>query len=243
MALDESYLRPEEWDVGESVSAVERSPQQTGRRWVILAGALALTIGVVGAWWAVVSGGPKAEDVSTSEAMAEVVLVPPDRERHRGDPLDRDPEWRARVVAGLEELAGRFGVGEAGGPDPAELMERIAGRLRYRGPLLTVAERQRLRSEPGAGRSRALAWDEQIRRFLPDRPLPPDFDGGPLRWQLETLAWSFHVALDPRLAAAEVPHALGHALAVEGSVRPNPLAGRYPALAEYARFLERLPKR
>jgi hypothetical protein len=80
-------------------------------------------------------------------------------------------------------------------------------------------------------------------RFRADRPLPQDFAVGPLRWQLRTLAWSFHVTPDERTSLGELPHALADALAVEGSIRPGALGARYPALNSYARFLSRLPRR
>ncbi len=119
----------------------------------------------------------------------------------------------------------------------------MASELRYRGPLLSAADLVRLRRERAAGRARALAWDEQIRRFVPDRPLPDGFEDQPLNGQLSTFAWSFHVPVDPRLTAEEIPQALGYALAVEGPIRSNPLSDRYPALREYVRFLQRLPRR
>jgi Raf kinase inhibitor-like YbhB/YbcL family protein len=36
-----------------------------------------------------------------------------------------------------------------------------------------------------------------VRRFTDDRALPKGFARGPLRWQLDTLAWSFHLDDDP----------------------------------------------
>ena len=78
---------------------------------------------------------------------------------------------------------------------------------------------------------------------MPDRPLPDGFDTQPLGWQLSTLAWSFHLPLDSHLAPVEIPDALGYALSVEGPIHANPLSERYPALRDYARFLERLPRR
>ena len=128
------------------------------------------------------------------------------------------------------------------GDDPARLMVLLADRLRYRGPLLSAADRDRLASEPEADRLRVLAWDAHLRHFLPDRPLPRDFPRGPLRWQLDALAWSFHLP-PSRSPTAEIADALADAFAVAGPVRPGPLAARYPALEGYARFLGRLPRR
>ncbi len=122
-------------------------------------------------------------------------------------------------------------------------MRRLDSDLRYHGPLLSLADLARLRKERETGRARALAWDEQVRRFVPDRPLPDDFDSRPLSWQLSTLAWSFHLPPDARLAPVEISDALGYALSVEGPIHANPLSKRYPALRDYARFLERLPRR
>ena len=69
---------------------------------------------------------------------------------------------------------------------------------------------------------------------------------GPLRWQLDTLAWSFHLDDEPaarRRSPAEIPHALADALAVDVSLRETPLVASHPALAAYREFLGRLPRR
>jgi hypothetical protein len=154
------------------------------------------------------------------------------------------------VAESLANLAERFGVAEArataGEADPVALMIALADRLRYRGPLLTADELSRLGAEPGRDRDLALRWHERVRRFADDRPLPVGFARGPLRWQLDTLSWSFHLDGDPaarRRSAAEVPHAIGEALATDVPLRATPLSGRYPALASYAAFLGRLPRR
>ncbi|CAN5861537.1 hypothetical protein BH23PLA1_BH23PLA1_22290 [soil metagenome] len=169
----------------------------------------------------------------------------PDRTGYADLDLLNDAEDRSRVVEGLVDLAERFDLVAvdryARADDPTELMVLVADRLRYRGPWLSSAERLRLAEEP-EGRQ-ALAWDAHLRRFAPDRPLPADFDAGPLRWQLDVLAWSFHLDPDPRLSAAEVPHALAHELAIDRTIRPHPLARKYPALTPYAEFLGRLPRR
>jgi hypothetical protein len=128
-------------------------------------------------------------------------------------------------------------------------MVLLAGRLRYRGPLLSPAERASLAVAPRSDRDSALAlrWHGQMHRFAPDRPLPADFARGPLEWQLDTFAWSFH--LDPhdlsdgRRSSSEVVHALGEALATDLPLAPCRLSERYPALGGYRDFLRRLPRR
>ena len=110
-------------------------------------------------------------------------------------------------------------VAEAGveQDDPAAIMALLSGRLRYHGPLLSTAERASLAAASRSDRESALAlrWHARIRRFAADRPLPGDFVRGPLGWQLDTFAWSFH--LDPndssggRRSSSEVVHALGEA--------------------------------
>ena len=129
-------------------------------------------------------------------------------------------------------------------------MVLLARTLRYRGPFLSADERAELEDERGPGsdheRSLALRWHAHIRQFADDRPLPGDFARGPLRWQLATLCWSFHLDDDPtapRRSPAEIPHALADALAVDLPVRATPLSARYPALAGYVEFLGRLPRR
>ena len=148
------------------------------------------------------------------------------------------------------DLAERFGVVRADvsptGAEPEGLMRAIADRLRYRGPLLAADDLARLAGESGRDRDLALAWHDRVRRFADDRPLPDGFGRGPMRWQLDALAWSFHQDDDPLArgrSAAEVPHALGESLALDVPVRATPLSARYPALSSYASFLGRLPRR
>src|SRR5205085_399729 len=100
--------------------------------------------------------------------------------------------------------------------DPTRLMVLLAEELRYRGPMLSDAELARLASLPDREGALALRWHDRIGRFAVDRPLPADFAHGPLRWQLDTLAWSFHLDgdRDPaggRRSLAEIPHVLGAA--------------------------------
>ncbi len=167
----------------------------------------------------------------------------------RDDPAV-DADQRMLVADGLLDLAARFGALEILGrdsdhddrePDPTRLMVRLSESLRYRGPVLGAAELERLAREPGG--ERILSWHKHLEHFRTDRPLPRDFPSGPLRWQLSVLSWSFRVEPHPGLSPSEVPFALADALAAPWPVRPTPLANRYPALADYARFLSRLPRR
>jgi hypothetical protein len=149
------------------------------------------------------------------------------------------PEARARIVDELEALADRFEIG--GSNDPGALMARISSQLHYRGPTLTPPELARLADEADPDRARALAWHDQLTRtFADDRPLPEDFARLALPRQLDRLGWSFHLA--PSTGLVAVPGALRAALSREGPIRPTPLAARYPALSDYARFLGKLPR-
>ena len=156
------------------------------------------------------------------------------------------PDDPAEVVAaerGLATFGNRFlGVDADAARGPTAWMQ-AASALRYEGTRLSPAERDTIARGTAPGRSRALAWDDHIGLFAPDRPLPPGFASGPLRWQLDTLAWSFHLELNPTLTAAEMPAAIADALARHEPIAPNPLEAEYPALAEYAKFLGRLPMR
>jgi len=169
-------------------------------------------------------------------------------------PGDDTPAERRRVAEVLEDLADRCGVtvppGAAG--DPPALMEALARDLRYRGPFLSDAERADLAGGPGHDGALALAWDALAHRFAADRPLPdPDtLRAGSIRWQLDRLAWSFHVdthgagePAGPRPSDTEVAQALAQALALDVSLHPIALAERHPALASYQAFLARLPRR
>lgn len=185
---------------------------------------------------------PTAALESASNAPRE---LPPVRANYLSSKTDADERWR--VVEALIDFAERFGVASEAGfdlqTDPADVIDLLADRLRYRGTLLSDTERAALGAIADSEATRALTWDRHVRHFVPDRPLPPDFAQGPLRWQLDTLAWSFHTPPDPGVSPAEAPHALGDALAFDGPLRPNPFTERFPALAEYERFLARLPRR
>ena len=179
---------------------------------------------------------------ATRPAETKVVDIPPPASRF--DVSNDDPNERARVLEGLVDLADRFGVLEPSKTsDPVALMATISDRLRYRGPRLTGEDLAAIRAEAGPDGEKALALDAQISHFLPDRPLPRDFARGSLRWQLDCLAWSFRVDLGPDRAASDIPFAIAEALSVPGTIRPVPIAETYPALADYERFLARLPRR
>ena len=122
------------------------------------------------------------------------------------------------------------------------LMRRVHA-WRYTGPLLTDSELAEIAKSSAEGRSRALAWDRLIRHFVADRPLPANLATGPLRWRIDTLAWSFHLEPDPRLTPVEAVDAIADALKLDEPLAVNPLETKYPALAEYAWFLMRVPVR
>ena len=157
------------------------------------------------------------------------------------EPPTFGPDQTARVRASLATLADRFEGFEVGPPsDPARLLARIAEALHYRGRILSRAELDQIARDPEPDKVRALAWHEQIQGFVDDQPLPGDFASTPLAGQLLAIARSFH--LDPSLKAESVPDALIAALSRPGSIRPTPLAARFPALSDYARFLGKLPR-
>jgi hypothetical protein len=196
-------------------------------RWAIAVGVLVGLVGVGLAWRA--PDHPPSSEPPTDPRSATPIEPGP----------TLGPETRARIVAGLEALADRFEVG--GSNDPGALMARISAQVHYRGPTLTPAELARLATESDPDRDRALGWHERIKTtFAEDRPLPDDFARLPLARQLDRLAWSFH--LDPSTGPEATPGALLEALSREGPVRPTPLAARYPALSDYARFLGKLPR-
>jgi hypothetical protein len=156
------------------------------------------------------------------------------------------PEERAQVVEGLIELSERFssvsGSGREFRSDPTVLMRRFSERVRYLGQVLSNDDLAHIHHEPEL--AEVLVWHETICRFVPDRPLPADFDRGPLGWQLDVLAWSYHLPSDLARRPAEVPHALADALSRESRGQSlSPGNSRYPAINSYALFLARLPRR
>jgi hypothetical protein len=233
VAFDPSYISIEELEA--EPSPTPQTGWRTGR--IVLGGAAVAAGALIGLL--TLGNGPARPLPEPAPAVA----VGPDRSAYR-DQVD-EPGDRALAAEALLDLAARFEVpaDDLARDDPPALMARISDRLRYRGPLLTPSERDRLAAGEDPDRARALAWDDRVRRFVADRPLPADFGRGPLRWQLDTLAWTFHLDGDPRRSSAEVPRHLADALAVDVPTRPSPLAERYPALADYAAFLGRLPRR
>jgi hypothetical protein len=161
----------------------------------------------------------------------------------RDDDRPVEPDDRARLVEGLIEMGERFHIVMPDSIDPTSLMREIGAQLRYRGRWLTEEERIQLDRGPSADRETILAWDRHLQRFRDDRMLPPNFVDRPLREQVHLFAWSYHLSPDPRRSLGEVPHAMIDALSLEHPVRPSPVESKYPALAEYARFLARLPRR
>lgn len=153
------------------------------------------------------------------------------------------PEDVAQVRDRLAVLADRMGLEFDTGGDPSAVMARISESARYRGRWLSDDERRRLRQDPDPEAVRALSWDEHLRRFAADRPLPNDFDRGPVRWQLAVLAWSFHLETTAGEPPVEVLRRLEDWLSVDVATRPSPLSDHYPTLADYGRFLSRMPRR
>ena len=245
------------------------STDRAGRGWfvprwrmaAIWTGSLLMAFGAVGlgiaSWWGdrdssrTSAGDQKVDSTVPNRVKNPEILTPwvdpPGPDESPDGP--NDPATRARVVLAIGQLADRFGIRDRSADpngsqgDLTALTERIANRLRYRGPYLTADERVRLRAETAPGRARALEWDAHLRQFAPDRPLPSDFRRLSTRRQVDTLAWSFHQDLDPTLDPAEVVATLGHSLALDDPPRSNPLAERYPTLAEYEEFLRTLPSR
>ncbi len=237
--LDRSYVDPASID--EAPPAVTSGPEATGGSTPEVPRPLPLyrALAVAGLAGAVAAGlawrgweGHRSPE------------IPPDRSpanQAEAEPT-LSPETRARIVAELEALADRFEAFEVGPiGDPTALMGRFSARVRYRGPTLSTAEFARLRAESDPDRDRALAWHERVKDFADDRPLPDDFARLPLPRQLDRLARSFH--LEPPARPEDIPGVLLDALSRDGPVRPTPLAARYPALSDYARFLGRLPRR
>jgi hypothetical protein len=242
---------------------------------IALVGLLTIAAGV--GWWGArrIEDPLDAEDGIQLEAKAGRTAgrdSPPLRE---GQEKALTPDERRRLAEALVDMIERFcprdGQGEVHGDsgteprhespgregEPAALMIRLAGCLRYPGPSLSAEELTQL-AEGGEGpgprwgpdAALALRWHALTRRFLGDRPLPAGFAAGPTRWQLAVLAWSFHVDEEPGVIRAltrgvpeETVHALADALEVDVPIPATSLAGRYPALDRYRRFLGGLPRR
>ncbi len=120
-------------------------------------------------------------------------------------------------------------------------MVALADRLRYRGPFLSADERSRLGSEAGRDGALALRWDERVRRFADDRPLPAGFAaarcaGSSTRSPGRSTSTTTRRAR--RRSAAEVPHALGEALATDVPLRADAAVGALSG----AGLLRRVPR-
>jgi hypothetical protein len=269
--LDASYLEPSALGGAEMPSARPRGVargKRLGHALPVVAGVSALLLGALsGLFWQRDRGQADARARPDTPAPADIRPAPekspPDRASYRDDPDPADPDERRRVAEALDDLAERFGVVAASSASstvpeegPTAPMVLLAERLRYRGPWLSPAELAELSTAREHNATLALRWHALLRRFADDRPLPRDFARGPLRWQLDTLAWSFHLDPDPgpvagddppraRHSPAELLHALGEALAVDVPLPPPPapLSARHPALAAYRDFLGRLPRR
>ncbi len=240
VVLDRSYIDPAALDQPEPAPPPRSGWVPRPTRPALAASTLALAAIVAGGLiWRGSNHHPAAPTLA-DPTPARPPETPPEGEIPVG------PEERARVVAGLGDLAERFEAFDVGTEadarsDPAALMARFADRLRYRGATLTPADLAGLAAEADPDRVRALAWHERIKPFTDDDGWPPDFARWPLPRQLDALARSFRV--DPPARLDAIPEALAEALSRDGPIRPTPLAAKYPALSDYARFLGRLPRK
>jgi hypothetical protein len=183
----------------------------------------------------------KGDKLRLTEALVDML--------ERFDPLE--PQSRVAGDSGAERTQYLEDL------DAGRLMTRLAQRLRYTGALLSEDELRRLEERVGRQERRrdsdaelALRWHALTRRFSLDRRLPTDFVEGPTRWQLATLAWSFHVENEPTILKAleesspeEIVHALAEVLAVDVPLPATSLSGQFSGLDDYRRFLSRLPRR
>ena len=169
---------------------------------------------------------------------------------------DVTPGERERLVEALVHLLDRFEVLEdhrlpqSSQSDPRALMDHLAAKLRYNGPFLSESDRHSLQNDPRHEAELALCWEEHIRKFAADRPLPADFRSKRLGAQVALLVWSFHLDRNRpdsdnprRLSPAETVQALAEELTVDMALRPTPVVEQYPALGSYLTFLGRLPRR
>ena len=235
VALDETYINPASLDAPPGLPDPAprrvrdiRDPGSVAVAWVGL-----IVVGLAALAWSITSGEWTRQPPVVPAPLAAPTAAP--------DPSPISPAEAARLQAGLRALAERFeafGVGPAS--NPTELLSHLADALHYHGLILTPAERDQIARDPDPAKGRVLAWHDQIGRFRDDQPWPGDFTGLPLPDQLAAVARSFH--LDPQLPPAAVPDALIATLARPGLIQPTPLAARFPALSEYARFLGKLPR-
>jgi hypothetical protein len=242
VTVDDSYAgRPA---FGERIRVEEFGKEpaydfEVPRHWWIWLAAAFVTLSLLAIWLA-----RKPGPAATPRSPPVVAEAPPERPSGKDRPPSADE--RSRVLDGLIDFAERYQVLDlnARAPDdPAKLMMEIADRLRYRGGVLSPQDLHHLRSEGTSDSQRALAMHAHILHFLPDHPLPANFSRGTLRWQLVTLAWSFHIAHDSRRKISEIPAELSEALAGPASLKAASAAFRFPEVAEYEKFLARLPRR
>lgn len=250
VALDRSYVDPSTFatEIADHFTMLIRLAVGVGLASIL--GASAVSLLLLG------EGDDLDHQPSPPPKSSVAVVAPPPVRRPAASSGGLDePGERQRVAEALDALMERFGDvldppirSKDLATDPTEAMERLARGLRYRGPLLSDLERDRLRAEISRAAALALRWDALIHMFADDRPLPDDFRRLTLRDQLDSLLGSFHKELaaepdGPRPTPSEAVHALGEALAVDFPVRPTPLAASYPALGPYMSFLSRLPRR
>lgn len=234
-ALDPSYA-----EIGE-LDPPEPAKQERSRRKVLRLGisAALLACAAVGATWTLRPGSDVGDETPRAvPAIAREQMSPPDPKDYPDDPdLERH---RDRLFENFARLADELKVEIEGVTTLAEGIRRLSEGLRYRGPWLTDQQIRALESEPGG--DIPLAWHRHLLRFADDRPLPEDFDSGPLPWQLAVLSWSFHRDPEPAGVAKDPFGELEHWLGRPWLVDPHPLADRYPPLAPYAEFLLKLPR-
>lgn len=262
LAPDPSYVDPFAPEpVAPAPPEVPPAPVRRSK-WAAILVFATLTLGAGGVALALRGAGGEEPPVPPKPVVNRVSVSPkspppapvPTPEAWPWSPGDDDPAERKRVAEVLEDFADRCELAAVDVPaDSVALMNRISVGLRYKGPWLSDTERRGLGH--GSAARRALDGEKNLRRFLADRPLPGDFAAYPLRRQLATLAWSFHIDPEtlcassagppepPRRSPSEFAQAFAAALATDGPMRPGPLADRLPALAAYAAFLDRLPRR
>ena len=242
VALDRSYVAPATLDPALATPANPAPPRPAPREignpgavpvaWVGL-----VIVGLVTLAWAY------SRNWFQQPAPRPAALVAP---RPPVDPAPAParfgPAETLRAQVGLEALAARlggFGV-DPSTTNPTRLLTQIHANLTYDGRTLSDNEVATIRQDPSPDKARALAWHDQIKRFHTDPTWPADFATLPIPSQLAALGRSFH--LDPATRPEAVPSALIGVLSRPGLIQPTPLAARFPALSDYARFLARLPR-
>ena len=241
VTLDRSYLEPATLDLSLSPPSTTttrpadhdiRDPGSVTVAWVGL-----VIVGLITLAWSYSRNWFQPPEPRRVERVAPRPLVDP-----APAPVRFTPAENARAQVGLETLAARlqsFGV-DPSTTDPTRLLIQIHDNLAYQGKILTDPDLAILRQIPSPDKTRALAWHDQIGRFLPDPTWPVDFATLPYPRQLAALGRSLQ--LDSATRPEEVPNALIAVLSRPGLIQPTPLAARFPALSDYARFLGKLPR-